>query len=57
MDIKSGDVLGEVPVGVEPEGMVVSPDNKYTVATSESDEHGACHRQCDHEADRQRAGR
>jgi PQQ-dependent catabolism-associated beta-propeller protein len=36
MDIKSGDVLGEVPVGVEPEGMTVSPDNKYTVATSES---------------------
>jgi PQQ-dependent catabolism-associated beta-propeller protein len=29
-------VLGEVPVGVEPEGMSVSPDNKYTVATSES---------------------
>ena len=36
MDIKSGDVLAEVPVGVEPEGMAVSPDGKYTVATSES---------------------
>ena len=36
MDIKSSDVLGEVPVGVEPDGMTVSPDNKYTVATSES---------------------
>ena len=36
MDIKSGDVLAEVPVGVEPEGMTVSPDGKYTVATSES---------------------
>jgi PQQ-dependent catabolism-associated beta-propeller protein len=29
-------VLGEVPVGVEPEGMVVSPDDRYTAATSES---------------------
>jgi PQQ-dependent catabolism-associated beta-propeller protein len=29
-------VLGEVPVGVEPEGMNVSPDDKYTAATSES---------------------
>ena len=26
----------EIPVGVEPEGMGVSPDSKYTVATSES---------------------
>ncbi len=30
-----GKVLAEVPVGVEPEGMAVSPDNKFTVATSE----------------------
>ena len=36
MDIKSGEVLGEVPVGVEPEGMTVSADDRYTVATSES---------------------
>jgi PQQ-dependent catabolism-associated beta-propeller protein len=36
MDIKSGEVLGEVPVGVEPEGMIVSPDDRYTAATSES---------------------
>ena len=36
MDIKSGEVLAEVPVGVEPEGMTVSADGKYTVATSES---------------------
>ena len=36
MDIKTGEVLAEVPVGVEPEGMTVSPDGKYTVATSES---------------------
>ena len=36
MDIKSGDILAEVPVGVEPEGMGVSPDGKFTVATSES---------------------
>jgi PQQ-dependent catabolism-associated beta-propeller protein len=28
-------VLAEVPVGVEPEGMAVSPDNKFTVATPE----------------------
>ena len=25
-----------MPVGVEPEGMTVSPDDKFTVATSES---------------------
>ena len=36
MDTKSGDVTAEIPVGVEPEGMGVSPDSKYTVATSES---------------------
>ena len=36
MDVKSGEVLGEVPVGVEPEGMIVSPDDRYTAATSES---------------------
>ena len=57
MDIKSGDILAEVPVGVEPEGMGVSPDGKFTVATSEIDQHGACHRQCVQQADRQRAGR
>ena len=36
MDANTGRVLGEVAVGVEPEGMAVSPDDKYTVATSES---------------------
>jgi YVTN family beta-propeller protein len=36
MDTKSGDVKAEIPVDVEPEGMGVSPDSKYTVATSES---------------------
>ena len=36
MDAKSGDVTAEIPVGVEPEGMGVSPDSQYTVATSES---------------------
>jgi PQQ-dependent catabolism-associated beta-propeller protein len=36
MDIKSGEVVGEVPVGVEPEGMTVSSDDRYTAATSES---------------------
>jgi DNA-binding beta-propeller fold protein YncE len=36
MDTASGDVKAEIPVGVEPEGMGVSPDSKYTVATSES---------------------
>jgi PQQ-dependent catabolism-associated beta-propeller protein len=36
MDIKTGEVVGEVPVGVEPEGMGVSSDDKYTAATSES---------------------
>ena len=35
MDTKTGDVTAEIPVGVEPEGMGVSPDSKYTVATSE----------------------
>jgi PQQ-dependent catabolism-associated beta-propeller protein len=33
---ESGEVLAEVPVGVEPGGMRVSPDGKVTVATSES---------------------
>ena len=47
MDIKSGEILAEVPVGVEPEGMGVSPDGKITVATSEIDQHGPCHRQHD----------
>ena len=36
MDTKSGEVKAEIPVGVEPEGMGVSPDSKFTVATSES---------------------
>jgi PQQ-dependent catabolism-associated beta-propeller protein len=36
MELGSGEVLSEVPVGVEPEGMAVSPDNKLTAATSES---------------------
>jgi PQQ-dependent catabolism-associated beta-propeller protein len=36
MDINSGRVLGTIAVGGEPEGMAVSPDDKYTVATSES---------------------
>jgi DNA-binding beta-propeller fold protein YncE len=36
MDIASGEVKAGVPVGVEPEGVGVSPDGKYTVVTSES---------------------
>ena len=36
MDTKTGEVLGEIAVGVEPEGVGVSPDSKFTVVTSES---------------------
>ena len=36
MDPKSGEVLTEIAVGVEPEGVGVSPDSKFTVVTSES---------------------
>ena len=36
MDLASGEVLKEIVVGVEPEGMAVSPDSRLVVATSES---------------------
>ena len=36
MDTASGEVKAEIPVGVEPEGVGVSPNSKYTVVTSES---------------------
>jgi DNA-binding beta-propeller fold protein YncE len=36
VDRKSGETVGEVSVGLEPEGMSVSPDSKVTVATSET---------------------
>ena len=57
MDIKSGEVLGEVPVGVEPEGMTVSSDDQYTVATSESTSMAHIIDNADQEAGRQHAGR
>ena len=36
VDIEKDTVLGEIPVGVEPEGMGISPDGKLLVATSET---------------------
>ena len=36
IDIESKDVLAEIPVGVEPEGMGISPDGKTMVNTSET---------------------
>ena len=57
MDIKSGDMLAEIPVGVEPEGMGVSPDCKFTVATSESTSMAHVIDNASQKAGRQRAGR
>src|SRR3546814_16066357 len=36
VDLKSGEATAEIPVGVEPEGMGVSPDGKTIVNTSET---------------------
>jgi PQQ-dependent catabolism-associated beta-propeller protein len=36
VDINSGKVIGDIPVGVEPEGMGMSPDGKVLVNTSET---------------------
>ena len=36
VDIKTGKVVTEIPVGVEPEGMGMSPDGKVLVNTSET---------------------
>src|SRR3546814_8316666 len=36
VDLKSGEAIAEIPVGVEPEGMGVSPDGKTIVNTSET---------------------
>ncbi len=36
LDVGSGDVASEIPVGTEPEGMGVSPDGKWLVNTSET---------------------
>ena len=36
VDIASRQVLSEIPVGVEPEGMAVSHDGKWVVNTSET---------------------
>ena len=36
VDIDRGEVVTEIPVGVEPEGMGISPDGKYLVNTSET---------------------
>jgi len=36
LDVEKNQVLAEVPVGVEPEGMGVSPDGKVIVNTSET---------------------
>jgi PQQ-dependent catabolism-associated beta-propeller protein len=36
VDVKTKQVLAEIPVGVEPEGMGVSPDGKIVINTSET---------------------
>src|SRR3546814_10498078 len=36
IDLESGTAVAEIPVGVEPEGMGVSPDGKTIVNTSET---------------------
>ena len=36
LDVKSNQILAQVPVGVEPEGMGISPDGKMLVNTSET---------------------
>src|SRR5205085_5172657 len=36
IDIDRGEVVTEIPVGVEPEGMGISPDGKYLINTSET---------------------
>ena len=36
IDVDRGAVVTEIPVGVEPEGMGISPDGKYLVNTSET---------------------
>ena len=36
VDIESNRILAEIPVGVEPEGMGVSPDGRVLVNTSET---------------------
>ena len=36
VDIETDKVLAEIPVGVEPEGMGISPDGKLLVNTSET---------------------
>jgi len=40
-------VLAEVPVGVEPEGMAVSPDGRFVVNTSETTNMAHFHRHID----------
>ena len=37
VDIESAEVIGRIPVGREPEGVVTSPDGKWVLVTNESD--------------------
>ena len=36
IDVEGGKVMAQIPTGVEPEGMAVSPDGKTIVNTSET---------------------
>ena len=36
LDVEQNKILAEIPVGVEPEGMGISPDGKILVNTSET---------------------
>ena len=44
IDLEGRKVVAEIPVGVEPEGMGVSPDGKDHGQHVGDDEHGAFHR-------------
>ena len=57
VDVNTQQVLAEVPVGVEPEGMGVSPDGKIAGQHLRDHQHGAPDRHLDLRDRRQRAGR
>ena len=43
VDTETHKMLAEIPVGVEPEGMGISPDGKVVINTSGNHQHGAFH--------------
>ena len=57
IDLEDAKVLAEVPVGVEPEGVGVSPDGKILIATSETSNMAHFIDTDSYRGRRQRAGR